>query len=269
MNTQSNSIKYVVIFLVLSVLMAAFGTGTVSQAKGITGPNQPAPAPAGKAVALEALVGQSSGRTINLTKVYQQPDSSSIVVYVLQPTSQVNLVGRSEDGDWYAVAGDQSDQGASGWIAITDLSVAKVTAEVRSLAKVYQRADSSSQVVSVLAPSQRIEVLGRAAGSNWLAIRNQVGGRNSVAYVSRADVQIERDATGTYSPVKTYLRPNQISFVIDILVPNQKVSVIGRSADGRWLAVENAETGQFRGWVWASELRNADQYADVPVLPVQ
>ena len=29
MNTQSNSIKYVVIFLVLSVLMAAFGTGTV------------------------------------------------------------------------------------------------------------------------------------------------------------------------------------------------------------------------------------------------
>jgi uncharacterized membrane protein YtjA (UPF0391 family) len=40
MNTQSNSIKYVVIFLVLSVLMAAFGTGTVSQAKGITGPHQ-------------------------------------------------------------------------------------------------------------------------------------------------------------------------------------------------------------------------------------
>jgi len=269
MNTQSNSIKYVVIFLVLSVLMAALGTRTVSQAKGIADSNRFAPVPAGKAAALEALAGQSSGRTINLTKVYQQPDSSSIVVYVLQPTSQVNLGGRSEDGNWYAVVGDKKDQEASGWIAITDLSVAKVTGEVRSLAKVYQRADSSSQVVSVLVPSQQIEVLGRAAGSNWLAIRSQAGGRNSVAYVSSVDVRIERESTGTYSPVKTYLRPNQISFVIDILVPNQAVYVIGRSADGRWLAVENAETGQFRGWVWASELRNADQYADVPVLPVQ
>lgn len=269
MNTQSNSIKFVVIFLVLSVLMVVFGTEKASQAKGNAGSSQPAAAETGKAVALEALAGQTSGKTINLTKVYQQPDSSSIVVYVLQPTSEVKIMGRSEDGDWYAIADNKNDQEAGGWIASMDLTVEKVIGEVRSLTMVYQQADSGSLVVNVLTPSQQVELLGRAAGSSWLAIRNQAGGRNSIAYVPGADVKIEREPAGTFSPVKTYLRPNQISFVIDFLVPNQKVYVIGRSADGRWLAVENAETGQFRGWVWASDLRDADQYADVPVISMQ
>ena len=167
MNTQSNSSKVIVVFLVLSVLMVVFGKVTTSQAGGNTGSKQPA------------------------------------------------------------------------------------------------------EAVSILTPSQQVEVLGRAVGSNWLAIPSQAGGRNSVAYVFGADVKIKQESTGTYSPVNTYLHPNQISFVIDILFPNQKVYVIGRSADGKWLAVENADTGQFRGWVWAGDIRGVKEYADAPVIPIQ
>ena len=273
MNTQSNSIKFVVIFLALSFLVAAFGNVFAGQATNqdgdISSLSQPEAVVPGNKVALKALTGQSNGKTVTLTKVYQQADSSSLVVYVLPPSREVNIIGRSEDGTWYAVAGDEKEQQAGGWIASGDLSVAKVNAEVRSLAKVYQQADSSSQVVNILTPTRQVEVLGRVEGTNWLAIRNKITGQNSIAFVSRTDIKINREPVQTYGMAKAYLSPNQSNYVIDILVPNQKVAVIGRSADGRWLAVENADNGQFRGWVLAGDIRGAGDTTDVPVIPLQ
>lgn len=259
MKNQAYPTKFVVIVLALSLLLAACGAnaGSAVSASAVMKAQAAAAAPLGKAVALEALAGQTAGRTITLAKVYQQPDTSSRVVNVLPPTEKLSLMGRSEDGRWLAVAAEGKSQEPAGWIASAEVSVAVVYGETRTLAKVYQQPDASSRVIDVLTPSRQVEVLGRSAGSSWIAIRSLVAGQNATGYVSRADLQLAGEMAETISLTKAHQKPEQGSRVVDVLVPAQKVAIIGRSADGAWVAIASEDAQEFKGWVPAGEIERA------------
>jgi uncharacterized membrane protein len=212
-----------------------------------------------------------SATTRQLTMVYKSPVAGSWVETVLMPATEVRLVGRSADGKWLILG--------AGWIQRSDVStnsdlvalpvirVAQTfSATTRQLTMVYKSPEAGSWVETVLMPATKVSLVGRSADGKWLAL--------GAGWIQRSDVSTNSDLVAllvirlaqTFSATTRYLTmvyesPEAGSRVETVLMPATEVSLVGRSADGKWLALG-------AGWIQRSDVRTDGNLASLPILNV-
>ncbi len=109
------------------------------------------------------------GTTRSLALSHQQPDSSSRVMSVLSPGASVQVVGRSVDNSWIAIATPGFPQASITWIATSELQLPGVIASTMYLSMFYLTPDDSSRVTFVSAPTHNVALIGRNSASTWFA----------------------------------------------------------------------------------------------------
>jgi hypothetical protein len=140
-------------------------------------------------------------------------------------------------------------------------SSASATARIQYLTKAHRAPDATSEVVSVLTPSQNaVDLYGRVNDSTWLAIQ---GG-----WVSAGEVQVQGNiqdlptlsddqvSTGkTAVLTKVYRQADVQAEVGGILMAHETIYILDRNADGSMLAIAtSADADAPQGWVQASEI---------------
>jgi len=209
--------------------------------------------------------------TRHLTMVYETPSVDSRVAMVLMPVTEVSLAGRSADGKWLALG--------NGWIQRSDIStdsdlaalpVAQVAqtfiATTRHLTMVYETPSVDSRVAYVLMPVTEVSLAGRSADGKWLVLGN--------GWFQRSDIRTDSDlaalpvarAEQTFNATTRHLTmvyetPSVDSRVAYVLMPVTDVSLAGRSADGKWLALGNS-------WIKKGDIHTDGNLAFLPILDV-
>jgi hypothetical protein len=220
---------------------------------------------AGAAVALPALAVHSTGQTISLTKVYQSPQAGSQVTAVIPPYQTIRLLGRSQDGTYFAYASPDGE--VAGWISPGEVRIAQAYAKARSLVKVYQSPEDQSSVTGVLAPAQTVALIGRSIDGHWFAIAGDSFEHRMAGWVSRAEMVTDGASAQAASLVKVYRSPDDGSTVIGVIAPAQKMVLRGRNTQGNWFALTGEDNQGLTGWVATGEIKTSAAAADLPVLP--
>jgi len=109
------------------------------------------------------------GLTRSLVLTHQQPDSSSRVVSALSPGASVQVVGRSADNSWIAIATPGVPRASITWIATSELQLPGVIASTMYLSMFYLVPDDSSRVTFVSAPTHNVALIGRNTAGTWFA----------------------------------------------------------------------------------------------------
>jgi hypothetical protein len=233
-----------------------------------------------------------------LTLVYREPDSTGEVMAVFTASMKpLNIVGRDESGTYLAVALEH-DQG---WVAAGELEISgdidrlpvmasqgqmepagSPQAVTAVLAKVYASPEFSHDITDILMAQEKLQVLGRSADSRWLAVAHEHG----QGWVAAGEVEISGDidrlpvmaAQAQMEPAsspqavtavltKVYAGPDFSYEITDILMAQEKLQVLGRSADSRWLAVRRPESeAAATGWIPVGEARLNTSLASLPVI---
>lgn len=214
-------------------------------------------------VAMVILAGQSAGQTRGLTRVYAEADDSSRIVGVIAPGSEVSIAGRSADGRFIALTGESA--GVAGYAAAQDVRTVTASARTESLVKVFADAGMQGEVVDVLTPARQVQVLGRSADGQAYAIAAQ-DGRGLTGWVAASAIRRPAAKAQTRELVKVYRQTAETAPVVDILPPAQSVEVTGRSADGQWLAIAQANGRMVQGWVRVQGVALENTTAALPVI---
>lgn len=138
----------------------------------------------------EISVETVSGTPRAMTMVYQSPDVHSTVVDMIFPGQQVEILGSTPGGEYYALAGTDVSEPVSGYVAASDLHAENNSGHSRSVGKVYRRADTASQVVTIITPDRTFELLGRDAGGEWIAV-SVAGVENFTGWMPAGEVVSE------------------------------------------------------------------------------
>jgi hypothetical protein len=139
-------------------------------------------------------------------------------------------------------------------------------ATTRQLTMVYKSPVAGSWVETVLMPATEVRLAGRSADGKWLALE--------AGWIQRSDVSTNSDLVAlpvirvaqTFSATTrqltmVYKSPVAGSWVETVLMPATEVSLAGRSADGKWLALGS-------GWIQRSDVRIDGNLASLPILNV-
>jgi hypothetical protein len=203
-----------------------------------------------------------------VTGLYAQPNSSSAVISWVMPGLSVRILGLSSDLAYYAVAGSENSAQVSGFIAIKAVDARPAVGRARNLSVIYRQNDTTSRVIDVLAPGAVMGLLGVTVDGKWSAVAVH-SPRPSIGWVASADVSREQPRAETMSLTQTHLSAENGSRVFDVLPPRQAVSLLGRNADGSWLALGSEDARKFRGWVGPSEVEYKVDLRTLPVLPLR
>ena len=109
------------------------------------------------------------GTTRSLVISHQEPDSSSRAMSVLSPGASVQVVGRSVDNSWIAIATSGFPRASITWIATSELQLPDVIASTMYLSMFYLTPDDSSRVTFVSAPTHNVALIGRNTAGTWFA----------------------------------------------------------------------------------------------------
>jgi uncharacterized protein YraI len=235
-----------------------------------------------------------------LTLVYQEPGSTGEVVAVFTPSMRsLEIVGRDESGAYLAVAIEHG----MGWVSAGELELrgdiaglpviaaqaqpepaGSLQAMTTVLTKVYTGPEFGYAITDIRMPQEKLQVLGRSADSRWLAIALEHG----QGWVSAGELELRGDIAGlpviatqaqlepagspqavTAVLTKVYTGPGFSYAITDILMAQEKLQVLGRSADSRWLAVRRpGDEAAATGWIPAGEARLNISLASLPVIRV-
>ncbi len=271
MDNKSNGSLFATLAFALAILLAVTFAGMTSGRT--ASPKPAAPAASGPdtraAVAMPALAVQSSGKTNGLVRVYQSPQTGSAVTNVLPPSQTVQILGRSQDGTYLAIAGQSGAGQAAGWVASNEISTAHVSATTRSLVKVYGSPDDSSRIANVLAPSSTVSVLGRSPDGRWYAIAQDNLNPSMSGWVLRAEMATDDVEAQATSLVKVYRSPDDRSMVVGVFTPAQTIVLSGRNAQGSWYAVTGKANQGATGWISSAAIETSPAATDLPVMPVK
>jgi hypothetical protein len=297
MNNTSYSIKlfaFIVLFALAAVAYSALGmkmSPYTADSREDTGVAQ---ASSGEAVALP----------VNLLKVYRAPESGSEVAAVFSPTqTPFQLLGRSADGRWFAVADPANPDDLAGWIqaGVVELhgdlenlpqmapftrveTAATSNGTTAILTKVYALPGAGQVVVDIRMPQDEIQVQGRSADGEWLAVADpanpdvhlgwipagEVALQNELKSLLNLDKPAQVESATTVILAKVYDFPGTGQSVVDVLMPQQNIRVYGRSAEGQWLAISRAETQEGPlGWVPAGEVKFEGKFENLSIIPSQ
>lgn len=117
------------------------------------------------------------GSSRSLVHTYQLPDSSGSVAGTLAPSVQVQVLGRSVDNAWIAIAHPGARSGMLRWVKANELKLPDVVAQTSALTKLYLKPDSSSRVTSVLPPAQSVILIGQNGDGSWFAVTSRQGNK--------------------------------------------------------------------------------------------
>lgn len=141
------------------------------------------------------------------------------------------------------------------------------------LTKFYGGPDRSSGVVDVLTPSEKpLAVVGRSEDGGWLALAPSKDSREVIGWAPAGEVDFQGEieslpvlktaeegaalAATTAVLAKVYAGPDLGQEIQDIVMAGEKFNLVGRSADGRWLAVSRpGDEGKQAGWIPVGELK--------------
>ena len=235
-----------------------------------------------------------------LTLVYREPGSTGEVVAVFMPSMKpLTIVGRDESGAYLAVALEHG----MGWVSAGELEITgdiaglpviaaqaqpeptgSLQAMTTVLTKVYAGPEFSYAITDIRMPQEKLQVLGRSADSRWLAVALEHG----QGWVSAGELELRGDIAGlpviatqaqlepagspqamTAVLTKVYTGPGFSYAITDILMAQENLQVLGRSADSRWLAVRRpGDEAAATGWIPAGEARLNISLASLPVIRV-
>jgi hypothetical protein len=139
-------------------------------------------------------------------------------------------------------------------------------ATTRHLTMVYETPSVESRVAIVLMPVTEVSLAGRSADGKWLALGN--------GWIQRSDIHTDSNLAAlpvaraaqtfiatTRHLTMVYETPSVESRVAIVLMPVTEVSLAGRSADGKWLALGN-------GWIKKGDVHTDGNLAFLPILDV-
>ena len=108
----------------------------------------------------------------SLTQAYALPSSTSKFASIVIPGAGLQVLGHSVDGLWLAIENPSSLQTPIYWVAASEVSLPDVTAKTSTITKLYQLADTSSRITTVLAPAKQVTLFGRNGTSSWFAVED-------------------------------------------------------------------------------------------------
>ena len=142
------------------------------------------------------------------------------------------------------------------------------------LTKVYASPECGYAITDILMARENLQVLGRSADSRWLAVALEHG----QGWVSAGELELSGDIAGlpvivaqaqlepagspqavTAVLTKVYTGPGFSYAITDILMAQENLQVLGRSADSRWLAVRRpGDEAAATGWIprWGSQAKH-------------
>ena len=148
------------------------------------------------------------------------------------------------------------------------------------LTKFYSGPDRSLEVVEVLTPSEKpLKVVGRSQDGGWLALASPEDSQKVMGWAPAGEITFQgkveelavlQTAVGGAAPAqaiqglaattavltKVYAGPDLGQEIRDIYMAGEEVILMGRSADGSWLAVSRpGDEGKQAGWIPAGELK--------------
>ena len=166
-------------------------------------------------------------------------------------------------------------------------SLAFAQEEVKALPSrltlVYREPGSTGEVVAVFTASMKpLNIVGRDESGAYLAVALEHG----LGWVPFGELELTGDIDGmpviaaqaqqesvgspqavTAVLTKVYAGPEFSNEITDILMAQEKLQVLGRSADSRWLAVRRPGDGAAAtGWIPAGEVRLNTSLASLPVI---
>jgi hypothetical protein len=144
-----------------------------------------------------------------------------------------------------------------------DMSIDDI-ATTRYFTMVYENPEAGSRVETVLMPITEVGLVGRSLDGKWLSL--------GAGWIKRSDVRTSSDLATlpvtqsersfiaiTRHLTMVYESPEAGSRVETVLMPVTKVSLLGRSIDGMWLALGS-------GWIQSSNVRTDSDLVALEIL---
>ncbi len=157
--------------------------------------------PSGWISMTDAIARSTSSEVRGLVKVHDLPMNYSQIINVLTPVNTVFNLGKSWDGNFYAIAQSSGDQFSVGWIRVGDLQMEPRSARILTLVHTYLRADPLSPVYNVLTPYQLVDVLGQNQEGTLLAVASS-DQHKFLGWIAASD--LEYSSEGFDPPVISY-----------------------------------------------------------------
>lgn len=132
------------------------------------------------------------GTTRSLAKAYQQPDAASPVAATLPPAAKLQILGHNPDNTWIAIAHTSQSQRLISWVNASDVKMPDMLGNTTSVTRLYLRPDSSSQMMSVLSPGQKVLLIGRNDAGTWFAVAD-ASGNKFIGWAQVGDLKISGD----------------------------------------------------------------------------
>lgn len=115
-------------------------------------------------VAMARTYGYATGASV----VLEQPKVDARIIEFFAPARQVEVVGVTQDGQYYAIR--LSGSNSTGYVQASNLELDPQIVQTERLTKVYQAASENSPVVTVLPPVRQVELLGLKVSDGWAAV---------------------------------------------------------------------------------------------------
>ena len=187
-------------------------------------------------------------------KMYASATSSSKTVASFSVNALVNMIGQS--GSYYLV---NDGDGHTGYIKKTSLgkSFVKQTLYAKELTYVYEKASSSSDIVSCVATGAKIT----AAGESGNYYKVSLSSPSVSGYVSKSHFSTEKQK---YTPKTAYINANDTPLYVSAKTGSQKIGAYDLNTKvylfgeiGSYTAVAKSETGVAVGFVRTKYLNAA------------
>ena len=187
-------------------------------------------------------------------KMYASASSSSKVLASFSVNALVNMIGQS--GSYYLV---NDGDGHTGYIKKTSLgkSFVKQTLYAKELTYVYEKASSSSDIVSCVATGAKIT----AAGESGNYYKVSLSSPSVSGYVSKSHFTAEKQK---YTPKTAYINANDTPLYVSAKTGSQKIGAYDLNTKvylfgeiGSYTAVAKSETGVAVGFVRTKYLNAA------------
>lgn len=218
------------------------------------------------AIDIIAVSNASNSSVYSVTRVYLEPSFTSRVVETLSPGAHINILGYNSSGTFTAIV-KEGMSSISGWIVTSQVLRAYIDGTSLSLAIGYMAQNSASPVATVLTPGEMVKVIGHSVDGDWLAIANPVSVKNPIFWAPRYDIKLPAVVSRTLSLTMVHASPTNDSKIINVLNPTYELSLISRTSDNAWYAVDDSSSGKYIGWVMSGDLVNGTNRELLPTIP--